>query len=298
MVELRQLQYFVMVAEELHFGRAAKRLQVVQPAVSQQIRRLERELGVDLFARSSRRVQLTAAGQRLLPEARGLLAGVRRAKRVALQDIDDNHHLLRIGTTEGLGDRLNQLLDDVVHRAPELKVVLNSMAVRTRLRQVRDGELDAALVRAVRASNGLRLQPIWHDELIVAVPANHRLASHAQLRIGQLAKLPLRLARREDNPPFVDLVLRSCRDAGFEPILAEPFDSLQNTLTEIGYGLPSWTVIYQGVAQLSIARRVIFRRLIDPPITVITSMAVVDPPSALQQLLLDICVEHHTRAHN
>lgn len=294
-MELRQLQYFIMVAEELHFGRAATRLQVVQPAVSQQVQRLERELGVDLFSRSSRRVQLTAAGQRMLPEARGVLAGVRRAKRVAVRDVDGRHRVLRIGTTEGLGDHLDQLLDDVVRRAPELKVVLNCVSVQTRLQLVRDGELDAALVRGVSASNSLLLQPIWQDELVVAVPVSHDLASHAQLRIGQLAELPLRLARREDNPPFVDLVLRSCRDSGFEPILAEPFDSLPNTLTEIGYGLPSWTVTCQGTAQLITAPRVAFRPLVEPPITIVTSIAVADPPSELQQLLLAICVERHTR---
>src|SRR5260370_19870879 len=110
-VEIRQLTYFVTVAEQLSFGRAAERLHIVQPAVSQQIRRLERELGVPLFDRSSRHVRLTAAGGRLLPDALAVLAAADRVRQVAADVAAGADGLLRVRTSQGLGTLLDRSLD-------------------------------------------------------------------------------------------------------------------------------------------------------------------------------------------
>src|SRR5262245_54230219 len=147
-MELRQLQYFVTLAEELHFGRAAERLHIVQPAVSQQLRRLEAELGVQLVERSTRHVALTAAGERLLPEARAVLAAVERARASV-----GGPATLRLGTTTGLGERLPRLLAALAPREVELVRV----PAATRLRRVADGTLDAALLRGVVSHPGVRV---------------------------------------------------------------------------------------------------------------------------------------------
>src|SRR4051795_13020703 len=153
-VELRQLKYFVTVAEELHFGRAAERLHIVQPAVSQQVRRLERGLGGAPFGRTPRTGRPTEAGRRFLPEARAVLAAADRARRVAAELAATRTGTLRLGTSEGLGDHLARVLDAFGRLAPTVAVELVSASTRTRLDRVRAGLLDAAFVRGVTAGPG------------------------------------------------------------------------------------------------------------------------------------------------
>ncbi|MGW0810844.1 LysR family transcriptional regulator [Nonomuraea sp. NPDC002799] len=277
-VELRQLQYFVAVAEEGGFGRAAERLSIVQSAVSQQIRRLERELGVTLFSRSTRHVRLSGAGERLLPEARALLAAAHRFRQVAADITSGEDGLLRLGVVQGPGDRIYRLLTDLAALAPRLQVRLKRLPVAERLAAVRSGELDAALVRAMDNAPGLELLPVWTDPLYVALPASHPLAAERELRLEDLAMLPLRLAPRENNPPFHDLIIGACRAAGVQPILGPPFTDFQGTLTAIVATEPSWTVFYE-VAGLPSVPKVAIRPLIQPVLT--TSLAVPPgPPSA------------------
>ncbi|MEU7990300.1 LysR family transcriptional regulator [Streptosporangium canum] len=283
-MELRQLEYFLAVAEEGGFGRAAERLNIVQSAVSQQIRRLEREFGLPLFDRSTRHVRLSAAGERLLPEARAVLAAAHRARQVAAEITAGTDGILRLGTVHGPGDRLYRTLAELAAIAPRLQVRLKDAPLADRLAAVRSGELDAALVRALTSAPGLRLVPVWTDPLYVALPSAHPLAAEPSLRLEQLAHLPLRLAPREKNPPFHDLITGACRAAGTDPPPGPPFTSLQETLAEIGTGAPSWTVFYE-VSGLPPAFRVTFRPLAEP--VVITSIAVRDRPltAALRHLL-------------
>ncbi|KUJ65079.1 LysR family transcriptional regulator [Streptomyces albus subsp. albus] len=284
-MELRQLRYFVAVAEEGGFGRAAERLSIVQSAVSQQIRRLERELGVLLFERTTRRVVLSGAGERLLPEARAVLSAADRTARVAAEIAAGDDGMVRLGTIHGPGDRINRVLGGLAADAPRLRVRLRRLPVTGRLAAVRAGELDAALVRAVPSAPGLELLPLWSDPLHVALPEEHPLAAEPALRLGQLAHLPLRLAPREHNPPFHDLVTGAFRAAGLEPALGSPFSDLLATLTAIGAAqAPSWTVFYQ-VSGLPSVPRVGLRPLAG--LTVTTSLAVrPGPPGpALRHLL-------------
>jgi len=120
-MELRQLEYFVAVAEQMHFGRAAVTLSIGQPAVSQQVARLERELGARLFDRSSRTLRLTAVGSRFLPEARTVLAAAERARGVVADPVAGSSRILRLGSSTGLGDRLGRVLSRWVSCCPTLQ---------------------------------------------------------------------------------------------------------------------------------------------------------------------------------
>jgi DNA-binding transcriptional LysR family regulator len=291
-VELRQLRYFVTVAEELHFGRAAARLLIGQPAVSQQIRRLERELKVDLFDRTPRTVRLTAAGDAFLPAARAVLAAEDAARAVAADLAAGRLGTFRLGTITGLGERLDRILDAFERQEPDLRVELSALPVRERLARLTDGRLDAAFVRGAlpQDSPGLRHVPLWKDELVAAVPARHALAEHAELRLADLAPLPLRLTERRNHPALVDLVLTGCQAAGFEPIPGPTSSTLQDTLAAIGAGTPMWTVVYAANARIMRIPRVAFVPFAPPGLALGTGLMLRDGPlSPALRLLLTAC---------
>jgi DNA-binding transcriptional LysR family regulator len=287
-MEIRQLRYFVAVTDQGGFARAAEHLHIVQPAVSQQIARLERELGVRLFERTSRRVRLTGAGERLLPEARALLAAEERILRVAGDIAAGTDGVLRLGTSQGLGERLDRVLQKL---PPGQQVRLSSLPLAQRLAAVRTGALDAAFVRALDDAPGLQLLPAWTDRLVVALPAAHPLAAKPVLKLADLAGLPLRIAPRADHPPLYDLLMAACREAGFEPVRGAPFTNVQDTMAEIGTGEPSWTVLYRAAAEVVPVRRVAVRPLAGP--VVITALAVLPGPPgpAVRRLLESVHAE-------
>jgi DNA-binding transcriptional LysR family regulator len=286
-MELRQLTYFVTVAEELHFGRAAERLHIVQSAVSQQIQRLERELGAELFDRTPRRVRLTAAGERLLPEARTVLAAADRARAAVAPPPG-----LRIGTSTGLGAHLDRVLAAFARRAPDVPVELVSLPTAERLAQVVGGRLDGAFVRAVEPVPGVRVLPLWPDPLVAALPATHPLAGRPEIGVEELAGLPLTLTEQRNNPALVDLVVGACHRAGFEPSPGPVSGSLQDTLATIGTR-PLWTVVYAAHARVLHSPRVAFVPFRAPGLALSTGLAVSESatPAHLDTLLL-ACGDH------
>jgi DNA-binding transcriptional LysR family regulator len=286
-VELRQLRYFAAVADAGTFVRAAEQLHIGQPAVSQQLARLERELGVRLFDRSTRHVRLTSAGERLLPEARAVLAAADRVRAVAADAAHETEAVLRLGSSHGLGDRLYQLLDELAALAPGVAVRLTRARQEQRLAAVRAGELDAAFVRVLESAPGLELVPVWREGLVVALPEQHTLAAADTVHLEQLGDLPVRLAPARNNPPFHAMITAALRDAGVDPPAGPPFTTLQDTLAEIGAGPSSWTVFYHR-AELPVVRRVAVRPLAD--LTLPISLAVPPGvPSPQLRMLLAAC---------
>ncbi|MFF7637404.1 LysR family transcriptional regulator [Kitasatospora sp. NPDC008050] len=295
-MELRQVRYFLAVARELHFGRAAERLHIVQPTVSQQIRRLERELGVDLFDRTTRTVALTTAGSVFVAKAQAILDAERAALAAMAELRAEQASVLRLGTNVGLGGRLERILAELEALAPGMNLELVSAAPAERLQQVRDGRLDAAFVRGITRSQGLELIPLWQDELVAAFPASHPAAARESVELAELADLALRIAPREANPHLVDLVTDACRAAGFDPLMGPAFTTDQDTLAAIGAGRAQWTVFYAAKAAVLPRSRAVFRPFAGGALRLQSYLAV-HPASTDRNvsLLLDACLAELSR---
>jgi DNA-binding transcriptional LysR family regulator len=297
-VELRQLEYFVAVAEEMHFGRAAATLSIGQPAVSQQVARLERELGIRLFDRSGRALRLTPVGGRFLPEARAVLAAAERARGVAADPaIGRASRTLRLGSSTGLGNRLSRMLQALGELLPTTAPELVSAPTRARLERVASGQLDAAFVRGVTSAPGVELIEVWRDRLLAVLPASPDRAEASTVRLAELAMLPLRIVPRRLNPPLVDLVLGACAAAGFTPVLGGHLGALEDLIAAVGSGPPSWTVIYEPHAQTLRQPLVVFLPT-EPALIMPTALAVpADATSRQVAPLLRACAAAESNDH-
>ncbi|WP_083884074.1 LysR family transcriptional regulator [Nocardia higoensis] len=270
-MELRALRYFVTVADELHFGRAAERLHIAQPAVSQQIARLERQLGVRLFDRSARRVELTAAGRRVLDAARATLAAADHVRIVAAASAGT----LRIGTTAGLTHRLERGIDVLREHTEHLDIALVDLPLPARLDALRRGELDLALARGEVSAPGLTVLPTWTEPLLAIVSSRHRAAQRQTATLAELATDALRLPSAGHDQPLHDAVVTACHAAGVHPRLGRPAGSARDTIIEVGSDPVSWTVLpADQVAEIGSTR---IRALpFDPPMTITGSVIVPD----------------------
>jgi DNA-binding transcriptional LysR family regulator len=215
-VELRQLRYFVTLAEELHFGRAAEREHIVQSALSQQVQRLERELGVRLLERSTHHVSLTAAGAAFLVEARQILAHVDRAAGVARR-AEGAAATLRVGIIDSSYDSMPQILHEVQARYPGLVIHQVEASVPGQYQQLIDGRLNVGVGRAELAPPQVASLLFRQDPLGVLVPAGHRFATLEGVPVADLAEEPLLLAEEVRAPEFNQFTVEMCRSAGFTP---------------------------------------------------------------------------------
>jgi DNA-binding transcriptional LysR family regulator len=215
-MELRQLRYFVTLAEELHFGRAAEREHIVQSALSQQVRRLERELGVRLLDRSTHHVALTASGAVLLVQARQILANVDRAAEAA-KNAADTPAPLRVGIIDSSYDSMPQILHEVQARYPRLVIHQVEAGVPGQYQQLADGRLDVGIGRAALAPPQIASFLFRQDPLGVLVPADHPFAALGAIPVAVLAEEPLLLAEEARAPEFNQFTIEMCRAAGFTP---------------------------------------------------------------------------------
>ena len=215
-MELRQLRYFVTLAEELHFGRAAAREHIVQSALSQQVQRLERELGVRLLERSTHQVSLTVAGAVFLAEARQILARVDRATAIA-RSATGAAPALRVGIIDASYDSMPQILHEVQARYPGLAIHQIEAGVPEQYQQLVDGRLDVGIGRATYAPPQVTSYLFRRDPLGVLVPSGHRFAALEGVPVAVLAEEPLLLAENAQAPEFNQFVVEMCRSAGFTP---------------------------------------------------------------------------------
>ena len=224
-MELRHLRYFVAVAEELHFRRAAERLHVAQPAVSEQVRKLEDELGVRLLDRSQRSVVLTDAGAALLTEARHVLHDARVARVAARNANGRAAGRLRIGYMPALlPARVPRALRRLATGMSNLDTTLEPGNGVELLEAVRADRLDAAVVALPASTTGLRTAPLGRERARAAFPVGHRHAVARAIRLDQVAPERIVVLPREANRAFYDAVVAACHDAGLSPTLVETAD--------------------------------------------------------------------------
>jgi len=215
-VELRQLRYFVTLAEELHFGRAAAREHIVQSALSQQMQRLERQLEVCLIERSTHHVELTAAGTAFLVEARQILAHVDRAAAIARR-ASGAAQSLRVGVVDAGYESMPLILREVQARYPDLEVHQVEAGVPEQFQLLVEGRLDVGLGRASLAPPAVASELVRLDPLGVLVSASHRFAALPAVLTAALAAEPLLLAEEQRAPEFNQFVIELCRSVGFTP---------------------------------------------------------------------------------
>jgi DNA-binding transcriptional LysR family regulator len=238
-MELRHLRYFVAVAEELHFRRAAERLHVAQPAVSEQVRKLEEELGVQLLNRTHRSVSLTETGAVLLGEARRVLHQAEVARLAARHARDRAASpRLRIGYMPSvLPARVPRAVQRLAAASPNLETSLVPGSCTDLLEAVRAARLDAAIVALPAPTRGLRTMALGDQQAVAALPVGHRHAVEAEIRLDQMAAERIMVLPREANRPFYDAIFAACRAASLSPTLVEmPSGHVEQTLLAVASG--------------------------------------------------------------
>jgi DNA-binding transcriptional LysR family regulator len=227
-VELRQLRYFVAVAEERHFGRAAKRLRLSQPPLSAQIKGLEEELGVTLFERSTRRVALTDGGHAFLEQARRILEEVEKAKEV----VKSAEHGLRGRLAVGfISSATLNLLPPAIRLFRErfggVELELKELTSAQQIDALYDGEIRVGLVRLPLRAPGLQFEPLLEESLLVALPSGHPLEALESVPLEKLAELPLVFFTRQLMPSLHAQIVELFQRVGAFPKVAQHAVHLQ-----------------------------------------------------------------------
>lgn len=235
-MELRQLTYFVTVAQKLNFSRAADELRVSQPGISQQIQALETELGVQLFDRLGRRVNLTRAGEALLPHAFQILAQVETAR----SDVRDLSQLTRGNASLGApptvsSHLLPSRLTRFRRRYPGLEVTLREAGTESLLRQIEDSQLDLSIVVSDNLPAAMDSAPLLEEKYVLAVGLMHPLSQQSAVALADLAGEAFILF--PEGYKLREVTLTACKRAGFEPKVALDGGAMQSALEFVAAGL-------------------------------------------------------------
>jgi DNA-binding transcriptional LysR family regulator len=221
-VGLHQLRAFAVLAEELHFGRAAQRLGIAQPPLSQQIRRLEDKVGHPLFDRGSGPVTLTAAGRELLPAAQRALDEVADGLDAARRVGSGKTGRLRIGFAASLAPTvLPGMLRAYRDRFPQVELELREMTTAPQVAALQDHTIDVGLLRDPPNEEGLVIEDVLSEGFVAILPAAHPLAAHRSVRVEALADEPFVLLPRAVGPTVHDRILEVCAQAGFQPRITQ-----------------------------------------------------------------------------
>jgi len=240
MFTFRHLEVFIAVAEELHFGRAAERLGIGQPPLSQLIHRLEADLGVDLLARTRRKVELTDAGRTFLAEARALLDQAARARSLAVRAGRGEVGALSIAIVPTADNfTLMRVIRAFGARHPDVRVSIRSLSTAAQVEALHRNEIHAGFVRMPVRDPRLEARVILRESLVVALPRDHRLARHRRVPLRLVSQEPIVLFPRRLAPDYYDSLVSAFYAAGLSLNVAHESEHVQTMLGLIvsGFGI-------------------------------------------------------------
>jgi DNA-binding transcriptional LysR family regulator len=271
-IELRLLRYVVAVAEELHFTRAAMRLHVAQPSLSRQIRDLENELGVDLFNRSNRQVQLTHAGRKFVKEAAKALSHSERAAHLAKTSSGSKNETVSIGYSPHINLRLLSIIRSIRTSChPELRLDLVSSHTQDQVQALMEGTIQAGLVTLPMRNESLVAKSLLREPLAVVVPETHPLAAKHDLSARELNGFPVISIPRELNLSFYDHLYRLFNRLGYKPNVVQEVTTEAEALYMVAEGV-GITIMKQSTIPPD-RPGIVYRRLREPSLTEETGIA-------------------------
>ncbi|PAT49840.1 LysR family transcriptional regulator [Pseudomonas aeruginosa] len=236
-MELRHLRYFVALAEELHFTRAAELLHIEQPPLSRAIKELEEELGVVLFDRDRRGTQLTAAGSAFLQDTRRLFTILEQARENAKAVAAGLRGSLHIAISDGAIDpRLSAFLARCRAEEPEIEIRLSEVSLAEQLRGLRSGDFMIGFAHTADVGEGVVAEPIWQDPLVIAVPARHALLAYKKVPLHEIRDHPLVLCNPQVCEGYCRELARVLQTLEHKPNIVEEVSSLDMMLTLVGAG--------------------------------------------------------------
>lgn len=263
MIEFRHLRYFVAVAEELHFGRAAERLHMAQPPLSQQIRQLEDLLGFQLFHRTKRSVKLTEAGQVFLEHSLQMLQELDRAVEAGRQASRGEVGKLAIGfVSSATYNVLPPILREFRDRVPQVNLTLRELTTDQQMKWLAENRLDVGFVRPPLDDSSLKTQVILQEPLVVALPEQHPLAQQETVSLRSLQSESFVLFPRRLAPGLYDTIISLCQSASFSPKVVQEAIQMQ---TIIGLVAAELGVAIVPVSIQNLGRTgVVYRPLTEP----------------------------------
>lgn len=238
-MEFRQLKYFIAVAEESSFSRAAERLHISQPPLSTQVMMLEKELGVQLLDRSNRGVSLTAAGAVFYEEMRAVLVRLEQGKTRAQQAGQGHVGAISIGFVS-IADYgiLPPALKEFRSRFPQVEVHLHELTTDAQIREMRLGRLDIGIALGPIREGDLSFEALTHEELMLAMPTGHRLAkAKGPSDLRAFSKEDFIIPPRDIAPGLYDLMISRCSASGFVPRITQQARQMQTVISLVGAGM-------------------------------------------------------------
>ncbi|HEX4411285.1 MAG TPA: LysR family transcriptional regulator [Xanthobacteraceae bacterium] len=288
---LRHFTYFLAVAEEKHFGKAAKRLGMSQPPLSQQIQILEKSLGVRLFERSRQGVQLSREGAAILAPVHRFMEHAQRLQQAVSDARQGRTDIVTIGAiNSAMFDIMPRLMRSAKQYHAHLSLSVTEMQSAYALAAVQSGEIDIAFARFDDQITALEVQPIVHDHLVLVLPIDHPLTKLGRVSLKDLANESFVLFPRRFSPSYFDQIINACRNAGFSPHVLHEVSSVVSQIAFAGCGtavgmVPSRAMRFGG-------GDVVFRPLVER-IDVVSIAAAFNPASkkALVSTIVEMAMD-------